>query len=86
MQDRTTETRQDTTECITRHDRIIQIHVGKKKKNIDERSNKTEKMKFGKRKKRRREKVKGKNKYINCIYIYLYVMCTHYNMSSPYKH
>lgn len=32
MQDRTTETRQDTTECITRHDRIIQIHVGKKKK------------------------------------------------------
>lgn len=43
-------------------------------------------MKFGKRKKTRREKVKGKNKYINCIYIYLYVMCTHYNMSSPYKH
>lgn len=77
MQDRTTETRQDTTECITRHDRIIQIHVGKKK-NIDERSNKTEKMKFGKRKKRRREKVKRKNKHINCIYIYF--ICHMYSL------
>lgn len=50
MQDRTTETRQDTTKCITRHDRIIQIHVGKKKKTLMRGVTKPERMKFGKRK------------------------------------
>ena len=69
---KTEQLRQDTTKRITRHDRIIQVNVGQT--HIDERRNKTENMKFSKRKKGEVEQWKGKMKYKLYIYIFIYML------------